>query len=135
MTASPKGAASRRPLGAASNVSVLNAVLGLWLACSALLWPHAPSHRASALITGAVIVAASLASARRPRARYIASAAAVWLLLSSWSLPASATGTFWNNLLVSFAVFFVSLVEPEPRRTVAPPQPRGPRGPATSARR
>jgi hypothetical protein len=60
-----------------SNTSLVNAVLGLWLACSALLWCHPPPQRANALITGAVIVAASLASVRRTRARYLASIAAI----------------------------------------------------------
>ena len=111
-----------------NNPALVNAVLGLWLFLSAVLWPHSRAQLVNALLTGAVIGVASLASARTPRARYVATAAATWLLVSSWVFPMGSMSTFWNNLLVAFVVFFLSLVAP------APVSSRGGTGPAARAR-
>lgn len=110
-----QGSASRSSKFSRGNPGLFNAALGFWLLCSALLWPHSTLQMTNALVCGAVIVVASLAATRYPQTRYISSVAAVWLLLSGWALPMTTSTTFWNNLLISFAVFFVSLIGPESR--------------------
>lgn len=117
----------RRQLRGGRSPNLVNAVLGAWLAGSALLWPHSTAELASSVVTGAVIVVASVMSARKPKARYAATLASMWLLLSVWVFAPVARASFWNALLVSFAVFFLSLSEPE--TTVA--KGRGPRATAS----
>jgi hypothetical protein len=82
-----------------------------------VLWPHGTAELVSTLVLGAVILVASLLAPRRPKLRYAATIASIALLLSVWIVPPTARVSFWNALVVSFAVFFLSLTEPEGRMT------------------
>jgi hypothetical protein len=88
-------------------------VLGAWLFISAFLWPHTEAQRTNAWVVGALVVAASLVSARLPQARYANTVLSVWLFLSVWVLPTMMPGTVWNNLLVAVALFVASMVRTE----------------------
>ncbi|MBM4357149.1 MAG: hypothetical protein FJ096_03480 [Deltaproteobacteria bacterium] len=109
-TTAPTGARQPRR---ARNPNLINAALGAWLVCSTAFWPHSSAEVANALVTGAVILVASLLARKQPKARIGATLAAVWLLLSVWVFAPTSRTSFWNALLVSFAVFFLSLAETE----------------------
>lgn len=114
MSESTRGAPN--PSTTSSRTHLVSAALGVWLACSAVLWPQPRAHQLNALTTGAVIFVASLLAASHRRVRPVVTVAAVWLLLSGWVLPVAPPPTFWNALIVAFAVFFTSLFAPEARR-------------------
>lgn len=88
----------------------LNAALGVWLFISAFLWPHTMAQRTNTWICGVLAVIFALAAARIPRARILNTILAVWLFISVWALPRATTGTAWNNVLVSIAIFCLSLM-------------------------
>jgi hypothetical protein len=97
---------------------VVNIALGAWLFLSTFLWPHTNAQATNSWLCGALIIVLSAVSNRYANARYGTAAVAVWLFISVWALATRTPATFWNNLLVSIAVFFVSLMGVMPRRTV-----------------
>jgi hypothetical protein len=105
---------------------VANIILGAGLFISAFIWPHTQSQFTNTWILGVICVVLALIAMRVPAVRYLNTALAVWLFISAWALPHISAGTVWNNVLVSIAIFFVSLVGNElpigrgmpPRRTV-----------------
>jgi hypothetical protein len=64
-----------------------------------------------------------------PWVRYLNTLLAIWLFISAWALPSVSAGTIWNNVLVSIAIFVLSLIPSSPNerlpgafgRRMAPP--------------
>lgn len=90
---------------------VANLLLGIWLVTSAFLWPHARVHAASAEIVSAVVVAAAAAAAAgRAWGRIVTSLAGGWLIVSALVLGSIRTATFWNHMLVGFAIAMFAMM-------------------------
>jgi hypothetical protein len=89
----------------------LNVMLGVWLFIAAFLWPHTYAQMTNAWILGILCVVFALVAARFQEARYLNTALAVWLFISAWALPRESLGTVWNSVLVSIAIFVVSLAK------------------------
>src|SRR3982750_541792 len=89
---------------------IVNAVLGLWLYLSAFAWPHTPFERANAWISGIVAVTAALVGLRHTKmGRHVNAAIGAWLIVSAVLMPAIRAATFWNHLLVGFALAFFAM--------------------------
>ena len=88
----------------------VNLVLGVWLFISAFLWPHGTASATNTWIVGLLIAIAGLIALRMPWLRWIDTALAVWLFLSTLAMPGATRGTLWNNLIVAVLVFLTSLV-------------------------
>lgn len=101
---------------------IASLILGAWLFVSAFLWPHGASQFTNTWLLGVLIVAFSLVAMAYSQARYLLTAAAIWLFISVWVLPTTMTGTQWNNALVAVLVFLFSLVPG--REEVRPMRPR-----------
>lgn len=87
-----------------------NAVLGLWLFLSAFLWPHTFFHQTNAWIVGmAVVTLAMFGLTGVGWARYANAALGAWLILSAILVPRVGAATFWNHLLVGFALAMFGL--------------------------
>jgi hypothetical protein len=97
---------------------LINVALGVWLFVSAFLWRHSHAQLTNTWIVGVLCVLVALVGMAVPRARYINTLLAIWLFVSAWALPTISVGTIWNNVLVSIAVFVISLVPSGP--TAAP---------------
>ncbi len=97
---------------------ITNLVLGAWLFLSTFLWPHTSAQATNSWLCGALIMVFAALSNRYANARYANAALGVWLFISVWALATRTPATFWNNLLVGVAVFFVSLMGVMPRRAV-----------------
>jgi hypothetical protein len=89
---------------------VLNAVVGLWLFFSAFLWLHTPAQRWNAWAVGILAVTDALAGiSGDKRGRYLNAALGAWLLLCALFLPHLSAATFWNEILVGFAMVIIAL--------------------------
>jgi prepilin signal peptidase PulO-like enzyme (type II secretory pathway) len=84
-------------------------LMGMWLATSALAWPHTPAQSWNAILVGAVIAVSGALSLADDRANYVSVALAVWLFLSMFVFKRAAPATFWNNVFVAFFVFELSV--------------------------
>jgi hypothetical protein len=116
---------------------IANLILGAWLFISAFIWPHSPAQMTNTWIMGLIIAVLALISMAASQARYLNTAASIWLFISVWVLPGGNAGTQWNNAVVAILVFLFSLAPgpsrplgeattPGPRRTPpAPPRERG----------
>jgi hypothetical protein len=88
---------------------LLNALLGSWLYLSAFLWPHAPFERTNAWVSGMIAVTAALVGlGKRKAGRYVNAVLGAWLIVSAIFTPTRAA-TFWNHLLVGFALALFAL--------------------------
>ena len=84
--------------------------MGLWLYLSAFAWPHTPFERANAWISGIVAVTAALVGLRHTKVgRYVNAAIGAWLIVSSLLMPAIRPATFWNHMIVGFALAFFAM--------------------------
>jgi hypothetical protein len=101
---------NREPDVRGSPARVLNVLLGIWLFISAFAWPHSAAQRTNTWIVGVLCVIFALAAMAMSSARYLNTVLAIWLFISAWALPTVSVGTIWNNVLVSIAIFIVSLV-------------------------
>jgi hypothetical protein len=98
---------------------LINALLGLWLFLSAVMWPHTPAQRTNAWVVGMLAVTAALAGLTgRKAGRLINAALGAWLIISAILLPRLSPATFWNHLLVGAALALFAMVShlPELRR-------------------
>lgn len=102
------------------NARVVNLVLGVWLFISAFAWPHASAQSTNTWLMGVLCVIFAVGAMIVPWMRYLNTVLAIWLFISAWALPAGTPGTTWNNVLVSIAIFVVSLIPTEPTRTAPP---------------
>lgn len=116
---------SRPPGTDNSFARIGNIILGVWLFLSAFLWFHSPAQFNNTWLVGLGMAAIAAIGLAVPQIRWVNVALAAWLIISVWALPIASAGTFWNNLLVGIAGFFVALVPSmrvAPRRT--PPRRR-----------
>ena len=95
-------------------------VLSLWLFFSAFAWPRSSESFANAWLVGLVAAVASLAGMSSPRARFVTTALAGWLLAAAFMFPRPSELAFWNDVVVAGSMFLVSLIPgtmyvPEPR--------------------
>lgn len=88
----------------------LNIALGLWLFISAFLWPDSYSQFTNRWLVGLLCTLFAVIAIWAPQARFLNTALAVWLFISVWALPTRSSGTLWNNVLVSIAIFVLSLL-------------------------
>jgi hypothetical protein len=105
----------RGPAVRGASPRILNAILGVWLFISAFLWPHAQAQTTNTWIVGVLAVVFALVAMAVPWVRYFNTLLAIWLFISAWALPTLHAGTIWNNVLVSIAMFIVSLVPNSPQ--------------------
>jgi len=61
-------------------------------------------------IVGLLIAIVSLVALRIPWMRWVNTALAAWLFLSTLAIPGTTRGTLWNNLIVAMLVYLASLV-------------------------
>ncbi len=101
----------------AHSARIANAVLGVWLILSSLLWRDTVAQFASDWIIGVLITLVSLAGFWAPSLRYVNTCVAVWLFLSAWWMRWEHTATFWNTVVVAALVFAFSLAGPARGRT------------------
>lgn len=87
-----------------------NLVIAIWLFISAFIWPHADASRTNTWILAVIIGVVSVWAIWTPTIRWINMAAAVWLFFSTLAIPHYVVGTVWNNVIVSIAVFLLSMV-------------------------
>jgi hypothetical protein len=90
--------------------TLVNVAMGVWLILSAFAWEHGDAQKTNTWICGLLTVVFSLSAFADPMIKYLNTLLAVWLLVSSWSLPTVSLGTFWNNGIVAIVIFCASLV-------------------------
>src|SRR5574337_866337 len=86
--------------------SVLNVVLGVWLAVTSLLWHHTPANLASGLIVAAVAILAGAAARRRPDVFWVDLPMAAWLGATIWIFPHRPFAS-WNEAMVAIGLALV----------------------------
>jgi hypothetical protein len=96
---------------------IANAVLGLWLFVSVLIWPHTSSQTINMCAIGALAFIVALLGTKYSTIRYVNSILAVWLLISAWAGQVATEVTSWNATFVAFAMFALSLVPLAPTKT------------------
>ena len=90
---------------------LMNALLGVWLYLSAFLWRHTPFERSNAWVSGIVAVTAALVGLRSFKVgRYVNALVGAWLIVSALFMPKVTPATFWNHLLVGFALALFAMV-------------------------
>lgn len=88
----------------------LSLILGVWLFISAFIWPHTAAEQTNTWIVAILIFAAAAIAMAVPAVRYANTVLAIYLFISSWTMPHQNAGTLWNNLIVAVVVFLLSLV-------------------------
>jgi len=87
-----------------------NAVLGLWLFFSTFLWRHTPAQRVTGWVIGVIVVTAALTGLSGAKTgRFVNAAAGASLMLSSLLARGLDASTFWNHLLVGFALVLFAM--------------------------
>jgi hypothetical protein len=87
-----------------------NVVLGLWLFCSAFLWSHNPSSRNNTWLVGLFVATSAIVAVASTGVRRLTSTLALWLLFTTVLVYPERPLTFWNNLVVAFFIFGMSLL-------------------------
>ena len=87
-----------------------NVVLGAWLFVSAFIWKHTPTSFTNTWIMGVIIAAIALGALAVPALRYVNTASAVYLFISSIAVHHLYAASGWHNAIVAGLVFLVSLV-------------------------
>jgi len=95
--------------GVWNGARIVNIVLGVWLFISAFLWPHNPASQTNTWLLGVIIAVVGVAGLFTPPIRWVNTAAAIWLFLSTLFINHDMPGTVWNNLIVAILVFILSL--------------------------
>jgi hypothetical protein len=93
---------------------LLNVLIGAWLILSTFVFRHAPAQRTNAWVSGILCIAFALAGMVAPRAKYLNTLLAVWLMASPWVVPSGgtmSTATAWTNVLCAIAIFIISLIQ------------------------
>jgi hypothetical protein len=86
--------------------------LGAWLIVSAILLHQSSAHSLNTLLTGIVVVLSAVVGLRVPVARYVTSAAGVWLIASLFAWPTIGAPTIWNNFFVGVGIALSSVIGP-----------------------
>jgi hypothetical protein len=94
-----------------------NLAVGVWLAASALLWPHTTAQLINATLVGCACAVAAAAALSWPHVRYANVGLAVWLFVSTRVLPVETSATLWNHVIVSLVMLVAALIPS--RREVA----------------
>src|SRR5262249_45147261 len=84
-------------------------LLGIWLFISAFAWHHYPAQFTNTWIVGVLCAVVAAVAYWVSPVRYVNTALAVWLFISTLFLRPAGAGTLWNNVLVAIAVFAFSL--------------------------
>jgi hypothetical protein len=103
-------ATSARSTKGSQIARLLNLILGTWLFVSAFLWDHSAAQRTNTWILGVLIAVFALAAMSAPAFRWVNTVLAVWLFISSWALPHHNFWAMFNNAVVAFLVFEITLV-------------------------
>ncbi len=86
-------------------------VLGIWVLGSSLLFADTDEQLVSNVISGAVIVVASLVAAfALPKMRYVTGLAGAWLIVSAFVLPSVNDGAMWNAAIMGVLTVGLSTV-------------------------
>ncbi|HEX9399052.1 MAG TPA: hypothetical protein VF912_02985 [Anaeromyxobacter sp.] len=88
----------------------LGLMLSLWLFFSAFAWHRSKEGFANAWLVGLFTAVASVAGMRSPRARFVATALSIWLVVAAFVLPRASPVAFWNDVAVGALMFLLSLV-------------------------
>ncbi len=102
-----------RPVGtgpAGRGARGINIVLGAWLFISAFVWPHSAAARTNTWICGLLAVAFAVWALWAPATRWLTTALAIWLFISTLSIFHVSEATLWNNVIVAILLFIFSLV-------------------------
>ncbi len=93
---------------------LLEILVCIWLIISAFAWPHSFAQMTNTWIVGVIgSVVALVALFADARLRYANTVLAVWLFISVFALPGAERGTVWNNVIVAFILFLLSLSVPQ----------------------
>lgn len=87
----------------------VTALLGAWLALSALLWHHNTVTRINGIGVGILIALVGLRSLQFRSIRWANVVLACWVVLSAFLLPHDSTATWLNELIVGTLVLLLSL--------------------------
>lgn len=87
-----------------------NAMLGIWLILTPVLWRHSTAEGINTFVVGALMVLFSVRSRAAPSVRFLNAIVAVWLLISAFLLPDPSVWTRWNNSVVALVAFVLSLM-------------------------
>jgi O-antigen ligase len=87
-------------------------VLGGWLTCSSFAWPHTVAQARNTLVVGILLVVLGVLSTIYSWVRFGTVVLAAWLFVSVIALGRMTTATYWNNVMVAFLVFVLSMLEP-----------------------
>lgn len=87
-----------------------NLAVGVWLAASALLWPHTDLQLINATLVGCACAVVAAFALQTPQARFANVGLALWLFVSTWLLPVTTGTTLWNHTIVSLVMLVVALV-------------------------
>jgi len=88
----------------------INIALGVWLFISAFIWPHTYAQFTNSWVVGVLAVGFALIAMWVQGGRYLNTVLAVWLFISAFALPTLSSVTIWNSVLVSIAMFVVSVL-------------------------
>lgn len=90
---------------------LVNALFGVWLYLSAFLWLHTPFERGNAWVSGIVVVTAALVGLHGLKVgRYVNALVGAWLIVSALFVPKVTQATFWNHMLVGFALALFAMM-------------------------
>jgi hypothetical protein len=90
---------------------LVNVLLGLWLYLSTFLWRHTQFERTNAWFSGIVAVTAALVGLGNVKVgRYVNALVGAWLIVSALFMAKATPRTFWNNLVVGFALALFAMV-------------------------
>lgn len=91
-------------------LSVINALLGLWLFASAFLFARAPIQFGNVLVVSLLVMGFAIASiVGRPDARKVNFALGVWLVISALALPRASGGGTVNQIITAVFLMITSL--------------------------
>jgi hypothetical protein len=96
------------------NLRLTSVGLGVWVVISSLiLWRSGSAVSVNGWITGVIVILSSLMAIRVPNARFVSTAAGVWLVASLFAWPDYSSPAVWNNAMIGAVVALVSLVGPK----------------------
>jgi len=102
---------------------IVSGALGLWLFLSTYAWPHGRAEAVNALVCGAIVIDASLASLRIPALQWLVAVVGTWLLASPFVLSSHGVLATWNAIFVGICLVALSMIPSAPwswsRRRVA----------------
>ena len=115
---SPQNESKRVPTNAGVEwPRVVNAVLGLWLCLSVVLWPHSRWQFANTLVAGVLIIVFALGACVIPRVRFLNTLLSVYLFLAAWFYHSDSVAemlTQWHNAIIALWTFLVSVLHDAP---------------------